>query len=52
MMIDIYFNDLKKDVQQEVLEAAGVNAPKDMNWDVFPLTTIEVGESNKEALLD
>lgn len=46
MTIDIYFRDLKGDVQQEVLEAAGVKTPEEMNWDVFPLTTIEVGEND------
>ncbi len=50
MTIDIYFHDLKEDVQQDVLEAAGVKTPEEMNWDVFPLTTIEFGESDDEDL--
>ena len=32
--IPIYFNDLKEDKQQELLELIGESDPKDMNWDI------------------
>ena len=44
MIFEIYFSDLTEQVQKEILEAAGVDKAEDMNWDVFPITTIEFGE--------
>lgn len=38
---ELYFSDLTEEAQQEILEKAGVKKPEDMNWDVFPITTIE-----------
>lgn len=38
---ELYFSDLTEDAQQEILKRAGVKSPEDMNWDVFPITTIE-----------
>jgi hypothetical protein len=38
---ELYFSDLNEKAQQEILEKAGVEKPEDMNWDVFPITTIE-----------
>jgi len=31
--VEIYYNDLKPEKQKELLEAAGVSDPKEMNWD-------------------
>lgn len=40
--IEIYFADLSQKKQKELLEAAGVNSPEEMNWDAFPLTSIDL----------
>lgn len=39
-MIEIFFNDLTKEKQQEILEALGDNG----NYDVFPIATIPTYE--------
>lgn len=44
MEVEIYFNDLSKEKQKELLEAYGVDDPKEMNWDYFPVATIEVDQ--------
>lgn len=46
MDFEIYFDDLKEEVQQKLLKAAGIKDPADANWDVLPVTTIYV---EKEA---
>ena len=38
MTIEIYWNDLTREKQQELLNALGDNG----NYDVFPISTIEV----------
>ncbi len=38
MTIEIYWNDLTREKQQELLNALGDNG----NYDVFPIATIEV----------
>lgn len=38
MTIEIYWNDLTADKQQELLNALGDNG----NYDVFPIATIEI----------
>ena len=44
--IDIYFGDLNMFVQKELLNAAGVNNPNEMNWDVLPITTLYFDNEN------
>lgn len=34
---EIYFSDLNKEAQKELLKAVGVTDPTEMNWDVFPI---------------
>jgi len=36
----IYFDDLKKECQDKLLKFYKVKDPKDMNWDVIPITTL------------
>lgn len=48
-MIEIYFDDLKADVQQEILERVGVQDPADMNWDVWPICVFEINPDNEEV---
>jgi len=39
-MMEIYFDDLKEDKQEELLEGRGLDSPEEGNLDVFPLATI------------
>ena len=41
-VIDVYFEDLTPEKQQELLAYAEVAAPSEMNWDIFPIATIEM----------
>ena len=36
----IYFRDLNKETQEALLELYDVSRPEEMNWDVFPITTL------------
>lgn len=38
--IEIYWDDLTNKKQQEILDVVGDNC----NWDVFPITTIDIEE--------
>ena len=40
MEYEIYFSDLSKESQKELLETAGLTDPKEANWDVIPLATV------------
>lgn len=42
----IYFDDLKEEAQDELLEFAGVSDAGEMNWEIFPITTIELEEND------
>ena len=44
MEVEIYFYDLKPEAQKKLLKAYNVDSPEEMNWDVFPVFTIEVDE--------
>lgn len=37
---EIRWEDLTKDAQKELLKAFGMDNPRDLNWDVFPVATI------------
>lgn len=39
--VEVYFSDLSKAKQAELLEAAGVQEPAEMNWNLFPVTVID-----------
>jgi len=39
-LIEIYFNDLKEEVQKELLEIYGIKGPEELNADVMPLAVI------------
>ena len=43
-IVEIYFDDLTSQTQQELLDAFGVQTPEEMNWDIFPVTTIEINK--------
>lgn len=38
---EIFFSDLNEEAQKELLEDTGISDPKEMNWDIFPLTSYE-----------
>lgn len=43
---EIYFSDLNEDAQKRLLDAVGVENPKEMNWDmrIFPIAVYEFEE--------
>lgn len=43
---EIYFNDLTEEAQKELLMFMGISGSTEMNWDVFPITTITKEEDN------
>jgi hypothetical protein len=45
--MEIMFTDLTEDAQKRLLEASGIKDPKDMNWDVFPVTYVLTDEDEK-----
>jgi hypothetical protein len=42
MKIEIFFRNLDKPKQDELLQAAGVSSPEEMNWDAFPVADMEI----------
>ena len=45
--IDIYFKDLTKDKQEEVLLLSGVKTPEENNWDTIPMTEIVIPKNTE-----
>ena len=45
--IEIYWDDLKPEKQQEIWEALGENG----NYDVFPIAVLEFEEEQEEGVL-
>ena len=38
--LEIYFRDFLPETQSAILEAAGIQDPKDANWDLIPITIL------------
>lgn len=38
--VKIYFEDLKPEIQEELLKYYGIKEPKELNWDVFPMVVM------------
>lgn len=38
MAFELYFTDLTDEAQKELLNLAGITDPKELNWDVYPIT--------------
>ena len=38
--MDLYFKDLTPEAQVTLLREAGIKSPKEMNWDVLPITEL------------
>ena len=50
MIIEIMFTDLEKSKQQELLRAYNIPDPSEANWEVVPVTLIDVAqESNYDS---
>ena len=39
---EIFFNDLTERAQKELMEFVGVDDPKELNWDVFPIAELDM----------
>lgn len=46
--VEIYFNNLDKETQKELLKLFKIKKPEEANWDVFPLDVIEEPEPEEE----
>ena len=44
MTFELYFKDLTEQAQAELLKTIGIEDASELNWDIFPITTIEVEE--------
>ena len=42
MQVEIFFHDLDKSKQSELLKAAGVSSPNEMNWADIPFAIVEL----------
>jgi len=42
VIVEIFFEDLSEDAKEFLKRAIGVNNEEKMNWDIFPITTIEI----------
>ena len=45
---DIYLRDLKPEVQQQYLDALGLDSPEEGNFDFFPIASIPLGEPEEK----
>ena len=46
--VEIYFSDLLPEKQNELLKAAAVECPEDMNWDTFAVTVVNLEQEDEE----
>jgi len=44
--MDLMFSDLKEDAQKRILELFNIKDPREMNWDVVPITVIAAPEDD------
>lgn len=47
-VFELYFSDLTEEAQASLLEKANITSETDMNWDVFPITSIEFDDEEVE----
>ena len=52
MDFEIFFSDLNEEAQRSLLEALGIDDPKEMNWDmdVFSVATFPIEEEEDMIL--
>lgn len=46
--LDIYYRDFLPETQSAILEAAGIQDPRETNWDTLPITMLSF-EAEKEG---
>jgi len=46
--IEIFFDDLSIEKQNELLEAYNITDPEEMNWETVPIATINVDDTQQE----
>jgi hypothetical protein len=46
----LYFDDLKPEVQKEYLKFVDASDEGDLNWQLCPLTILEIDEKEKELI--
>lgn len=44
--IEIMFDDLKEEIQEEILEAYGIESPSEMNWEIVPIAVLETEDED------
>ncbi len=44
MSVEIYIDDLKPEIQKQVLEELGLDSAEDGNYDIIPLFSVEKPE--------
>ena len=47
-VFELYASDLTEQAQADLCKKAGVSSVEEMNWDVFPITTIEFENEDEE----
>lgn len=47
-MFNIMFDDLKEEIQKQLLEFYKINNPKEMNWDVIPIMQLPEPEGDED----
>jgi len=46
--IDIWFDDLCEERQQELLNSFGIIRKEEMNWNVIPIATVPVSQEESQ----
>ena len=46
-VLEIYFQDLNEETQEQVLKYYGIHEPEEMNWDVTPIAILERPEQEE-----
>ena len=46
--IEIMFDDLVENKKEEILKEFEIGSPEEMNWDIVPITIIEVEMEGQE----
>lgn len=45
---NIFFNDLKPEVQEDLLKTFGLSSADEMNWETLPIATVDMEDSDNE----
>ena len=47
--VEIMFDDLVEDKKEEILKEFAIGSPDEMNWDIFPIATVEMEMEGQEG---